>query len=68
LIPNPKIENIIGKSDDYIIAYNDCYKKEANKLQNSYARIGCCSKALFFTALIVLSVSSDSKEQSSNKK
>ena len=47
LIPNPKIENIIGKSDDYIIAYNDCYKKEANKLQNSYARIGCCSKALF---------------------
>ena len=68
LIPNPRIENILGRSDDYIIAYNDCYKKEAQKLQNSYARIGCCGQVLIGTALIILAVSSDSKKESSNNK
>ena len=68
LIPNPRIENVLGRTDDYIIAYNDCYKKEAQKLQNSYARIGCCGQVLIGTALIILAVSSDSKSVSSDSK
>ena len=68
LVPNPRIENILGRSDDYIIAYNDCYKKEAQKLQNSYARIGCYGHVLIGTALIILGASSDSKKESSNNK
>ena len=68
LVPNPRIENILGRSDDYIIEYNDCYKKEAQKLQNSYARIGCYGHVLIGTALIILSVSSDSKSVSSDSK
>ena len=68
LVPNPRIENILGRSDDYIIEYNHCYKKEAQKLQNSYARIGCYGQVLIGTALIIFSVSSDSKKESSNNK
>ena len=68
LVPNPRIENILGRSDDYIIAYNDCYKKEAQKLQNSYARTGCYGHVLIGTALIILGASSDSKSVSSDSK
>ena len=54
LIPNPRIENVLGRTDDYIIAYNDYYKKEAQKLQNSYARIGWCGQFLIGTAINII--------------
>ena len=54
LIPNPRIENVLGRTDDYIIACNDCYKKEAQKLQNSYARIGWCGQFLIGTAINII--------------
>ena len=68
LIPKPRIENILGRSDDYIIAYNDCYKKEAQKLQNSYKRIGWCGQFLIGTAINFFLYPLNHKKESSNNK
>ena len=68
LIPNPRIENVLGRTDDYIIAYNDYYKKEAQKLQNSYARIGWCGQFLIGTAINFFLYPLNHKKESSNNK
>ena len=68
LIPNPRIENVLGRTDDYIIAYNDCYKKEAQKLQNSYKRIGWCGQFLIGTAINFFLYPLNHKKESSNNK
>ena len=70
LVQNPKIENLLNMSEDYINKYTECYKEEVKRLQASYSRMGCIGNFIIASTILLLSISSDkpdSKNEELNK-
>ena len=59
LVTNPKIENILNRSEGYINEYTECYKKEVKRLQMSYARTGLIGNCIVAATIVLLSIRYD---------
>ena len=59
LVTNPKIENILNRSEGYINEYTEYYKKEVKRLQKSYARTGLIGNCIVAATIVLLSIRYD---------
>jgi len=41
LEPSPPATRLLGKSDEYVAVYTDCYREEGKKIQTKNALTGC---------------------------
>ena len=59
LVANPKIENVLNRSEVYINENTECYKKEVKRLQKSYARTGLIGSCIVGVSLLLLGMRYD---------
>jgi hypothetical protein len=55
--PSPSALQLMGKSPEYVAAYNDAYKETAKKVQTGKAWIGCITFSVVYVLLYVLAYS-----------